>query len=88
MNANQIFDCFYTFGETAGLSSEIVEEAVAPFQFQKLVRYDALKSGSHQGTWSQSLWHGSDKQVDVVNRFVQFWKFIHNLLSINSYNLC
>lgn len=79
MNSNQIFYCVHTFGETAGLPSEIVEEAVASFQFQKLIRYDALKSGSYQGTSSQPLWHGSDEQVDVVNRVVQFRKFIHNL---------
>jgi hypothetical protein len=49
------FNCFHTSGETAGLSSEIVEEAITPFEFQKLIGYDALKSGSHQSTWSQSL---------------------------------
>ena len=43
------------------------------------------KVGPTKAPWSQSLWHGPDEQVDVVNRIVQFRKFIHNLLSISSH---
>jgi hypothetical protein len=70
----------YTFRKWAGLTAEIVKVAIAPFQPQKLVGDDARKSGSNQGTFGFFLRHGSNEQINIVDRVVQQLEFLNHLL--------
>ena len=46
MNKKMIVHPHGTCSERAGLSTMIVEEPIAPFQFQKLIGHDALECWS------------------------------------------
>jgi len=59
--SRKIFAVLYTFGERAGLTTEIVEVAITPFQPQKLVGDDTLEGGAYHGAFGRSLGYSGDE---------------------------
>ena len=68
-----------TFSERAGLSTEIVEVAIASLQPQKLVSNDTLEGGTYYSAFGWSLRHASDIQINIVNRGVHRLEFLYDL---------
>jgi hypothetical protein len=57
----------HTFGERAGLLSQIVEEAITSFQSQKLIGYNTLESRAHRGTFHFPLGNAGDEEINIVH---------------------
>ena len=71
--------CRPTFSERTGLSTEIVEVAIAALQPQKLVSNDTLEGRTYYSAFGWSLRHASNKQINIVNRGVHGLEFLYDL---------
>ncbi len=76
-----------TFSERAGLSAEIVKVAVTSFQPQKLLSNDTSIGGAHSSTFGFFLGHGSNQQIDIVDRCVNGLETLNYLLNFIYFRL-